>query len=78
MSPDFGVRGLAPAFSTADSSAVGSSPRRVAALEFLHFGCGFAAPAPSQPLSRNTVRAYYDQVERPADPDIPEPRISGV
>ena len=27
-------------------------------LEFLHFGCGFAAPAPSQPISRSTVRPF--------------------
>ena len=31
MVPDFGVRELAPALSTADSSAVGVAPRRVAA-----------------------------------------------
>ena len=31
MMPNFGVRELAPAFSTADLSAVGSSPRLVAA-----------------------------------------------
>jgi hypothetical protein len=31
--PNFGVREIAPAFSTADSSAVANSPRRAAAME---------------------------------------------
>jgi hypothetical protein len=50
--PIFGVRELAPAFSTADSSAVGYSPRRVAASK-----SGDESPHSERPVRISVVRS---------------------